>query len=89
MSNDSLNIENLGKEFSLKDVNKLLSNMPQAFTENRGQLENDEVRFYAQGGGLWFTNDGVWFEIREEKKLESRESSVGSQELRLRLKTGD
>ena len=94
MSNDSLNIENLGKEFSLKDVNKLLSNMPQAFTENRGQLENDEVRFYAQGGGLWFTNDGVWFEIREEKKLESRESSVGSQELRLatedwRLKTGE
>ena len=62
------------------DANKLLANTPQAFTENRGQLENDDVRFYAQGGGIWFTDDGVWFELREEITKNSRESSVESQE---------
>ena len=67
-------------ELSLDNANKLLSTTPFAFTENSGQLENDEVRFYTQGGGLWFTDDGVWFEIREELKIESRESRVGSRE---------
>ena len=64
----------------LSDANKLLANTPQAFTENRGQLKNDNVKFYAQGGGLWFTNDSVWFELREEITKNSRESSVESQE---------
>ena len=62
------------------DANKLLANTPQAFTENRGQLENNDVRFYAQGGGIWFTDDGVWFEIREEITKNSRKSRVESQE---------
>ena len=53
------------KELVPVDVNKLLSNAPMAFTENQGQLENDNVRFYVQGGGIWFTDDGVWFELRE------------------------
>jgi hypothetical protein len=48
------------------NVNKLLTNTPKAFTVNHGQLGNDEVRFYEQGGGVWFTDDGVWFELREE-----------------------
>jgi hypothetical protein len=56
------------------NVNKLLSNTPLTFTENRGQLDNDNVRFYVQGGGLWFTDDGVWFEIREEILNNSQES---------------
>jgi len=60
------------KELFPVDANKLLSNAPQAFTENRGQLENDEVRFYDQGGGLWFTDDGVWFEIREYEENNGR-----------------
>ena len=47
------------------DMNNILANVPQAFTQNRGQLENDEVRFYDQSGGVWFTDDSVWFELRE------------------------
>lgn len=47
------------------DAQELLTNTPRTFTENRGQLENDEVRFYDQGGSVWFTDDGVWFELRE------------------------
>ena len=47
------------------DVNNLLTSVPQVFTENRGQLENNEVRFYDQDGAIWFTDDGVWFELRE------------------------
>ncbi len=58
-------IQSLTDDIFKKDANGLLSNAPRAFTENCGQLENDEVRFYAQGGGVWFTDDGVWFELRE------------------------
>ena len=29
---------------------EILDNMPRAFTENRGQLSNDDVRFYSQNG---------------------------------------
>jgi hypothetical protein len=51
---------------------KNLDNVPLAFTENLGQLKNDDVRFYTQGGGVWFTDDGMWMEIFEknnEKKM--------------------
>ncbi|MCK5559210.1 MAG: hypothetical protein KAJ51_01400, partial [Thermoplasmata archaeon] len=43
---------------SNKNVEKFMANAPIAFTTNYGQLENDEVRFYAQGGGVWFADDG-------------------------------
>ncbi len=33
------------------------------FTQNVGQLQNDDIRFYSQGGGIWFTDDGVWYDI--------------------------
>ncbi len=65
------------------DAEKILSNTPKAFTENHGQLENDEVRFYAPGGGVWFTDDGVWFEVREELSSNSRRFTVYSPESRL------
>ncbi len=35
---------------------------------------NDSVRFYIQGGGLWFTDEGVWFEIKESIESRSQES---------------
>jgi hypothetical protein len=38
---------------------------PAAFTENRGQWDG-EVRFGTQGGRVWFADDGVWLDIREE-----------------------
>ncbi|UCH88275.1 MAG: hypothetical protein JSV49_08395, partial [Thermoplasmata archaeon] len=58
---------------SYKDANKILANAPKAFTENRGQLMNDDVRFYDQGGSIWFTDKGVWFSI--EGRIERREGS--------------
>ena len=46
------------------------------FTQNMGQLPNDDVRFYSQGGGVWFTDDGAWFDIYEEEVL--KEDDDGS-----------
>ena len=44
------------------------------FTENRGQIRNDSVRYYLQGGGVWFLDDGVIFEIYDNQGVNSRES---------------
>ena len=63
--------------FNQQDKTPFFQNLDQIdgyFTENSGQLKNDNVKFYAQSGGLWFTDDGVWFEIREEVKEEGRET---------------
>jgi len=43
------------------------------FTENRGQVGNDSVRFYIQGKGVWFLNDGVVFDIRESPEIQTRQ----------------
>jgi hypothetical protein len=48
------------------DKNDIINHVPTEFTKNCGQLENKNVRYYAQGGSLWFTDDGVWFEIKKE-----------------------
>lgn len=61
-----------------QQIQNYLANTPIAFTENRGQLENDEVLFYDQGGSVWFTDDGMWMELREE--IKSQESRVKSLE---------
>jgi hypothetical protein len=60
-------------------MNNLLSNAPKAFTENQGQLQNDEVRFYDQSGSLWFTDDSVWFELREYDNPSLQRLAVSSQ----------
>ena len=62
------------------DVNKVISKAPLTFTENLGQLENENVRFYAQGGDIWFTDDGVWFEIREYTETRGPGSEVKDQD---------
>jgi len=49
-------------------IMKNLQSMGGFFTENQGQIGNDDVRYYSQGGGLWFTDDGVWFDIKEENE---------------------
>ncbi len=36
------------------------------FTENLGQLENGDIRFYDRSGRVWFTDDGAWFDISGE-----------------------
>ncbi|WP_455393139.1 DUF7948 domain-containing protein [[Eubacterium] cellulosolvens] len=60
----------------LEKAEQLLSNVPCAFTENHGQLKNDDVRFYDQGGSVWFTDDGVWFEFREYPETRGQGSEV-------------
>ena len=44
----------------------MLERQPAVFTANMGQLGNDDVRFYTKGGSMWFTSDGVWFDVRDE-----------------------
>ncbi len=41
------------------------SDQTTVFTENFGQLDNDEVLFYNRAGDVWFTADGVFFELSE------------------------
>ena len=48
----------------LQNLNKLDG----FFTENWGQIGNDSVRYYIQGKGVWFLDDGVVFEISEPTK---------------------
>ena len=60
-----------------------LNNLDGYFTENRGQVGNDSVRYYIQGKGVWFLDDGVVFEIRDEISIYSRESGVKSRESEL------
>jgi hypothetical protein len=64
----------------INKAEQLLTNGPRAFTANFGQLENDGVLFYDQSGRVWFTDDGVWFEVREEIPIGSRESRVEGRE---------
>jgi hypothetical protein len=52
---------------SLLKQKDFLSNNRNIFIKNCGQLDNEEVRFYAQDGSIWFTDSGVWFEIREDR----------------------
>jgi len=47
-------------------ISKNLKNIDGFFTENQGQVDNESVRYYIQGKGVWFFDDGVVFEIREE-----------------------
>ena len=49
------------------DVAHLMSKMGGHFTENLGQVDNGNVRFYASGDPLsvGLTNDGVVFTLRE------------------------
>lgn len=35
------------------------------FIENRGQLGQDEIRYYSNDGSVWFTDSAVWFNIRK------------------------
>jgi hypothetical protein len=66
-------------EFNNNKIESPISNIHIAFTENRGQLENDEVRFYDPGGKVWFTDGGVWFELREEIETRDQGSQLRGQ----------
>jgi hypothetical protein len=63
-----------------EDFTKLLANTPKAFTENRGQLEDEDVRYYTPNRGVWFSDNGVWIEVRDEIEMNSRGSRVESLE---------
>ena len=60
----------------IENAEQLLSNAPRAFTANRGQLVNDDVLFYDQGGAVWFSADGVWFELREYTESKGQGSDL-------------
>ena len=58
---DNSVIGNAQEQQILQNINRLDG----FFTENRGQVRNDSVRYYIQGKGVWFLDDGVVFEIQE------------------------
>jgi len=37
------------------------------FVENRGQLDNEDLRYYSEDGFVWFTDDGVWLRIADKE----------------------
>jgi len=50
-----------------------LHSMGGFFTENQGQVGNDDVRYYIRGGGVWFLDDCIVFDIQEPVVKEIRE----------------
>ena len=83
VSNNFFPSEFSSKNSLTKKIDRLLMNTSIIFTKNCGQLGNDEIRFYNQGGAVWFTDDGVWFEVRDELSMTSRQSTVHSPDLGL------
>jgi hypothetical protein len=84
--NDSTDIE-IEKEGELSSsTSNLLTQSNLVFTENLGQLDNDEVRFYDRGGSVWFTDDGVWLRLEGEEKGEGslvvKQEFVGANSVR-------
>jgi len=70
-------INDLSNKFNLiKDLENI--NMT-FFTKNNGQIENEEIRYYLQDGRIWFTNEGVWFELREYNEPSSQLLALRSQ----------
>jgi hypothetical protein len=81
---DSKVIENediqiVDNQINQQEVLQNLNSMDGYFTKNMGQIENDSVEFYIPGGGVWFTADGVWFELREEIENRDQGSQLRSQ----------
>jgi hypothetical protein len=65
-------LTNTNEDYTEKVDNNQLNGYYGVFTENQGQLGNDNIHFYLNGGGLWFTNSGVWFELSEDINDEQR-----------------
>ena len=59
------------------------------FTENHGQVGSESVRYYIQGKGVWFLDDGVVFEIREEIEVLNRDSGIGIRDSRITMNSKD
>jgi len=64
---------------SKRAVNVMCSRQQTVFTENLGQLENNEVMFYAQDDAVWFGADGVFFEFRENDESRGQGSQLRGQ----------
>ncbi|MCK5561450.1 MAG: SBBP repeat-containing protein, partial [Thermoplasmata archaeon] len=61
-------------ESEVSNIFENLNKIDGYFTENRGQINENAVKYYIQGKGAWFLDDGVVFEIREKINVESQES---------------
>ncbi len=59
-SSENSVIDNVQEQQIIQNMNRLDG----FFTENKGQVGNDSVRYYIQGKGVWFLDDGVVYEIR-------------------------
>ncbi len=67
ISNDSIqksndNSNNYSKDH-LNERNNFFGKIDGFFIENKGQINNDSVRFYSQNKGVWFLDNAVVFQI--------------------------
>jgi hypothetical protein len=63
------------KAHIMQNINKING----YFTENHGQVGDDSVRYYIHGAGVWFLDDGVVFELRENVEKRGRGSEARDQ----------
>jgi len=61
VNNEEMTTAETSETVSLDHINKLTID----FTENLGQIQNDDIRFYCRGKGVWFLRNGIVFDIVE------------------------
>ena len=57
-------------------ISQNLKNIDGFFTKNQGQVDNESVRYYIQGKGIWFLDDCMIFKILEPIKNNNLEEQL-------------
>jgi len=65
--NTDQNIQTAQKIQEKNEIRKNLDSFGDHFTENQGQIDSS-VKYYIIGKGMWFLDDGVVFDIKEQPK---------------------
>jgi hypothetical protein len=58
--------------YGLNEVKKYSNINHKGFTQNCGQLENDEILFFDLNSGAWFTDNGFWFYFLKENSIDNK-----------------
>ncbi|MFW9877010.1 MAG: hypothetical protein ACFFG0_28280, partial [Candidatus Thorarchaeota archaeon] len=74
--NDDLQININTSNLNRENKDSLILNPKITFTKNCGQIENEEIFFYDQNNRIWFTNDGIWYEFREEITINKQQVQI-------------
>ncbi|MCK5559012.1 MAG: SBBP repeat-containing protein, partial [Thermoplasmata archaeon] len=80
ISEQDTNIEELTENMDINKV-KILKNLNSIngfFTENQGQINDEAVRFYIRGKGIWFLDNCVVFDLQEPLEVAGPENALQS-----------